>query len=215
MAKTYLFFDIECANCFGGVGKMCSFGYVLTDSDFNILESDDIVMNPECEFDWYLFSGKGATLAYDREYFRKQPSFPAFYEKIRSLLSRPDNQNFVFGEINDVGFVVTAVERYGCQWFDFSACNVEKIVFVENEIFGRLGARCNLLGIDNSDITEHKSQDDSVMTMRLLKAFCEKTGENPDQLVQKHTEFCFSAKDFLKVREKRLRKKARKEARKK
>lgn len=39
----YLFFDIECSE-----GKsMCSFGYVLTDEKFRILEKDDILMNPE------------------------------------------------------------------------------------------------------------------------------------------------------------------------
>ena len=31
MNKRYLFFDVECANCFNGKGKLCSFGYVLTD----------------------------------------------------------------------------------------------------------------------------------------------------------------------------------------
>ena len=42
----YLFFDIECSE-----GKsMCSFGYVLTDEKFRILEKDDILMNPEAIF---------------------------------------------------------------------------------------------------------------------------------------------------------------------
>ena len=54
----FLFFDVECANCFGGVGKMCSFGYVLVDSEFNVIETDDIVMNPEAPFDWYLTKTK-------------------------------------------------------------------------------------------------------------------------------------------------------------
>ena len=62
MDNSYLFFDIECANCFNGEGKMCSFGYVLTDADFNILDSQDLVMNPETEFDWYLFSNKMVVL---------------------------------------------------------------------------------------------------------------------------------------------------------
>ena len=40
----YIFFDIECANCFNGDGKICSFGYVITDRFFNILEKEDIVL---------------------------------------------------------------------------------------------------------------------------------------------------------------------------
>ena len=57
--KTFVFFDCECANTFDGVGKICSLGYVIADDELNIIESEDVVMNPECEFDWYLFSGKG------------------------------------------------------------------------------------------------------------------------------------------------------------
>ena len=33
----YLFFDIECAN---RLNKICEFGYVLTDENFNILKKD-------------------------------------------------------------------------------------------------------------------------------------------------------------------------------
>ena len=58
MSETYLFFDIESANCYGGEGHICSFGYVICDSDFNVLEMDDIVMNPEAPFDWYLTKTK-------------------------------------------------------------------------------------------------------------------------------------------------------------
>ena len=65
MDKTYLLFDIECANCFNGIGKMCSLGYVLVNEDFEILDEDDVVMNPETEFDWYLFDPKtDCSLAY-------------------------------------------------------------------------------------------------------------------------------------------------------
>ena len=33
----YLFFDIECSNCFNNIGKMCEFGYVVTDENFKII----------------------------------------------------------------------------------------------------------------------------------------------------------------------------------
>ena len=38
----YLFFDIECANCYDGVGKICEFGYVLTDEYFTVLEEESL-----------------------------------------------------------------------------------------------------------------------------------------------------------------------------
>ena len=42
----YLFFDIEC--CDGN--HICSFGYVIINSDFEILEKRDLVINPEKVF---------------------------------------------------------------------------------------------------------------------------------------------------------------------
>ena len=46
----YLFFDIECAGVFKNVAKICAFGYCLTDEKFNILEKEDILINPQGGF---------------------------------------------------------------------------------------------------------------------------------------------------------------------
>ena len=80
--KSFVFFDCECANTFDGVGKICSLGYVICDDDLNIIESEDVVMNPECDFDWYLFSPKNkCQLAYSKDYFRANPNFSSYYKK--------------------------------------------------------------------------------------------------------------------------------------
>ena len=50
----YLFFDIECANCHGGTGKICEFGYVITDESFNETKRNLFIINPRSEFDWYV-----------------------------------------------------------------------------------------------------------------------------------------------------------------
>ena len=42
----YLFFDIECSNCFGKNPKICEFGYVLTDENFKVIQSDSIPISP-------------------------------------------------------------------------------------------------------------------------------------------------------------------------
>ena len=84
---TYLFFDIECANCFDGIGKICSFGYVLCDENFSVIETDDLLMNPAAPFDWYLFKKDSkCKLAYSREDYINNPKFPEHYKKIKSLL---------------------------------------------------------------------------------------------------------------------------------
>ena len=61
----YVFFDIECANCIHGEGKICSFGFVKTDENFNVIQEHDLLRNPDAPF---LLgnakTGKGITLAY-------------------------------------------------------------------------------------------------------------------------------------------------------
>lgn len=101
----YLFFDIECANCFNGNGKICSFGYVIADERLRITEQRDIVVNPRQKF--HLHSRNGACdieLAYPTETFRQAPDFPYFYEEISQMLTAPDR--FVFGHSVDRKSVV-------------------------------------------------------------------------------------------------------------
>ena len=100
----YVFFDIECANCFQGRGKICSFGYVITDEFFNVLEKKDIVMNPHAKF--HLFGHRnhpGIVLAYDEKIFKSSPSFPKYYEEIRSLLQDKNNLVFGFSRVRSIG----------------------------------------------------------------------------------------------------------------
>ena len=49
----YVFFDIECANCIEGQAKICSFGYVVTDEQFDVIEREDLIVNP-LDFDTLL-----------------------------------------------------------------------------------------------------------------------------------------------------------------
>ena len=83
----FLFFDIECANCFGGVGKIFSFGYVLTDEHFNILERDDILMNPDVtRWDWYVIKNM---VAYDRSISPRSRNSPNFIPVSPASLTAP------------------------------------------------------------------------------------------------------------------------------
>lgn len=215
-SPTYLFFDVECANCYDGVGKMCSFGYVLTDTKFRVLESADLVMNPECQFDWYLFKNKNdIKLAYSKEYFYSQPSFPHFYQKIRELLTAENRKIFTFGYATDVGFVVTAVERYKCPWIDFEAADIEKYTKEEGGVHGKLGERCAMLGIDDSDLKEHNSRDDAMMTMRLLKTWCKLKKISVDDFLRNAQNSVCSAREFARMRNRRMKRKAARAARKK
>ena len=50
-----LFFDLECANCYNHVAKICEFGYVLTDDKLNIIAKENLIVNPMSPFNTYGF----------------------------------------------------------------------------------------------------------------------------------------------------------------
>lgn len=202
MEHSYLFFDIECANCFGGVGKMCSFGYVLTDGDFNVLDSQDVAMNPEAEFDWYLFSAKNkCKLAYSKDYFRAQRSFSAYYKEIKKLLEEGGRRVIGFSSANDVGFVVAAWERYGLEPINFSAYDSAAIASSMTGEKRGLSDWCAFFNIDTSNLTAHCSRDDAMMTMLLVKALCAQKNEGLEALLAAHKDSRLSVEKYLERRE--------------
>ena len=99
----YLFFDVECSNCHNGIGKLCEFGYVLTDEKFNILAKDDIPMSPG-KGHWSRFdltgrkSERDLVLSYDYDYYYAQPEFPSFYARIKKLMCDKDTICFFHGQ---------------------------------------------------------------------------------------------------------------------
>ena len=62
LIMNYLFLDMECSNG----NDICSFGYVLADENFNVLQQNDVLINPESKFVLTNREGtQGISLAYD------------------------------------------------------------------------------------------------------------------------------------------------------
>ncbi len=204
MDKTYLFFDIECANCFGGVGKMCSFGYVIVNQDWTILDEDDVVMNPETEFDWYLFDQKhGCKLAYSKDYFRAQRNFESYYSGIKKMMEASGRKIFGFSVKNDMGFLQSACERYNLPSINYAAYDIAKIIDSANSVKNgkSLEDWCRIYKVPCENLVSHKSSDDAKMTMLLFKAFCESKNETMDSLAEKNKGNKLSIEKFLEQRE--------------
>ena len=167
--KSFVFFDCECANTFEGIGKICSLGYVICDDDLNVIESEDVVINPECEFDWYILSGKGeCKLAYSKDFFRTKPNFESYYKNIKNLFTTGNRYIGGFAVSNDVGFVNSACQRYNCDYINFRAFDAEK--YFENK-YGKkqkLSQWAQEFGVNVSKFQSHKSVDDAMMTMLCL-----------------------------------------------
>ena len=116
----YVFFDIECACVYKSVAKICAFGYVVADEKFNVLEREEILLNPKGKF--HLTDrkgGQGIVLPYEYEDFKKYPIFPAVYKKIKALLE--DKESMVCGHatINDVNYLNLETRRFKLPSFQF------------------------------------------------------------------------------------------------
>ncbi|MCR4630844.1 MAG: hypothetical protein K5786_04370 [Treponema sp.] len=182
--KNFVFFDCECANTFDGVGKICSLGYVICDDDLNVIESEDVVMNPECDFDWYLFSGKGGIkLAYSKDYFRTKPNYESYYKDIKKLFTTGNRYIAGFAVSNDVGFVNDANERYNLPYIQFRAFDLERYLERKYGKKQKLVEWAEEFGVNLAKFQSHKSVDDAMMTMLCLKAECMKSGLSVEEIL--------------------------------
>lgn len=169
----YVFYDVECSNCFNGEGKICSFGYVITDEDFNLIDKRDLVMNPASRF--YLRRKEGRPeieLAYTEEYFKSQPKFDAFYEKIRDLLEEPDQIVMGHSILNDVKHLAYQCKRYKlpCINYRFGDSQLIYKKFVQNGPQVGLARICEEYDIVPEHL--HRSDDDAWATMEFVRKIC-------------------------------------------
>lgn len=179
----YLFFDIECCN-----GKdICSFGYVLTDEEFNIIKKEDIVINPNKNFN--LTDKKGnarITLAYSEDCFFKAQDFTYHYEYLKSILE--DEKVIIVGHgvNNDINFLQIACLRYKLPFISFKVYNTQnlskKIDIINN--IKALNKIIKILEINVDGLFEHKSCDDAEMTMLVVKEICKRKECNVKDLIE-------------------------------
>lgn len=184
----YVFFDIECANCFQGRGKICSFGYVITNERFKILEKKDIVINPHSKFHLAGHGNHpGIVLAYDEKKFKASPIFPVYYDRIRALLQDKNNLVFGFSVMSDANYIKSECERYNKEIFDYNFIDVQRIYTDMHELPNTPSLiKCaSEYGVkQKQDI--HKSDDDALFTMRVMKGMCEACSLSPKELIEKY-----------------------------
>ncbi len=177
----YLFFDIESID--RAHKTICTFGYVLTDNRFNILQKEDIIINPnlqDSELDkWAL----NKIVKYPLDQIRANPTFDKYYEKIKNLIQ--DSQTIVFGYglINDVAYVNSESKRYNKELIIDD--NVK--LFEVQDIYKKYSGDKNPMGlkklaqsleIDISHLAAHKSSDDAEITMLVAKCLLKKLDIN-------------------------------------
>lgn len=178
----YLFFDIECFN-----GRdICEFGYVITDTEFNVLEKKDFTINPENRFNLTGRSdGKDIKLYYPYSTYHKSEKFPFFYDRIKELIEYPDQLIVGHAISNDAGFIRNACKRYKLGPINFRFADTQRMYseftnFRNSISLENAGERLNV----EKPKYLHKSDDDSELTMNLVKGMCKELECSLEELIE-------------------------------
>ncbi len=167
----YLFFDTESANCRSN-GNIFSFGYLITDEDFNVcFPQTDIVINPRCKFDPYV---KKHILAYKTAQIKSAPNFSEVYDKICEIMTAEGVICIGYGVENDLKFLNGDCARYGLEKIPARFYDVQTLIKqAENRQFRKLSVEyAELTG--GTDEHAHRSDADAYFTMRVAQEICKK-----------------------------------------
>lgn len=169
----FVFYDVECANCYEGRGKLCSFGYVVTDENFKILKKEDVLIDPNSEFQPFVLKH---VIKYKEEDFADKPRFNMVYKTIKDLLTDRKNISFGFDVYNDLKYINDECIRYRLPLIKTISYDIQAFyeMYVGNKEKKSLGGLAELFEIDLSSLTEHNSLDDAMITMLVMKAIAKK-----------------------------------------
>jgi len=183
----YLFYDIE--SCTGSYidGSLCSLGYCITDTNFEVLDQRDIIINPApAKFfpGWYGRNNKIPKLAYDESVFRSEKKFPQHYDEITSLFSG-DILVFGYAIENDVKYLNGTCDFYSLNRIPFTFLDVALIYDVINKATQRTRLE-DLAKKYEIEYRAHRSDEDARATMEILKAICKENGLTLSELISKY-----------------------------
>ncbi len=210
----YVFFDCECANCLNGEGKICSLGYVITDTQFNVIKKKDIIINPEAPFMLGdVKSGNGIKLAYPLFRFKWSHTFPFYYNEIKNLFTKEEVIAFGFAVNQDVSYLTYTCKRYNLPIIYFKFFDVQ---LFEQKLYEKK----NPSGLDHliqemnlQQFTYHESDDDAMMTMEVFKKILEDNKLTVSDAIKKYPKaysdvdkFIKDAKVRLQIKEEKRRK---------
>ncbi len=178
----YLFFDIECSD---GV-HICELGYVLTDESFNLLDRGVIVINPESPFTLLNnHNGSEIKLFYTEAQYRSAPTFPEVYERIKELIEAPEQVVVGHAMINDAEFLRTAAARYSLEALTFEFLDTQRLFREYVNTTDRVSLEHLEQELELEPVKyHHKSDEDALLTMRLLREICQRAGRTVDELAR-------------------------------
>lgn len=191
----YLAFDIECCD-----GKhICEFGYVITDEKFNVIKKAVITINPESKFNLVgRPDGRDLYLSFSEEQYYNSPIFTIYYDEIKNLLEH--HEQIVVGHAvgNDADFLRTACNRYNLSPINFQFFDSQKAYSEYTNIKKRISLENaeNEMSLEKSERL-HKSDDDALLSLRLVQAMCQNLETDLTQLMVLCPTACGSSRNHM------------------
>ncbi len=190
----YLFFDIECANCYQNCAKIFSLGFLITDENFNILhDKEDVLINPRDRFDWYVAK---KMMAYPKEIFKDMPPFPEFYPRFQEMFEDEDTMVVGYAVTNDVHFLHDDCKRYGLSPLTYKFYDVQQLYArqpVNNTAKNLEDSLLSWCQVEPENL--HRSDEDAYNTMLIMKAIAAYHGTDLPGLMEMFPDCGGSTKD--------------------
>ena len=192
----YLFFDIEGANNYDFVAKMCTFGYVISTSDYQLIHKSDIVINPQSFFEHHLIKHKMA--AYDLKTYKKSPTFRYYYPKIKDILENKNQLIIGWSVENDVKYLYDACKRYHLKQIKFKFLDLQKLIMLldKQDNVASLENTCEKLSINK--VILHKSDEDAYLTMKIAKVITKKLNTSLEKLCLQYPNCLSNVDEYIK-----------------
>jgi DNA polymerase III epsilon subunit-like protein len=197
----YVFFDIECACVYKDTAKICAFGYCLTDEQFNIIEKEDLLINPKGKFHLTDRKGKaGLVLPYDYQDFKNYPPFPQVFPRIRKILEGRNKLVFGHATNNDIKYLNLETKRFSLLPFEFAFYDTQLLYMsmigsFEKQLGLESVAQALNVNVDvtpesaaeqAADFAPHRAVDDAYVTMRIAQEMCRQEGVSLSELLLKY-----------------------------
>jgi len=182
----YLFIDFEFSNSNNHEPKICEFGYVLVDSNLEIIEEDDILINPGKGGAFQ--TGVGFPYAHPMKDYYKAPLYPMRYDFIKNLLLERDTVIIGFSIDSDIDSIKVQNKRYNLPDYHIKGYDIQRYldeykkearkVSLEKK-FNEMAYEEDLMGI-----RAHNPEDDAYMTFKIFQYSMEDSGKNIDEFMK-------------------------------
>ena len=181
----YLIIDTESCTGKSNDGSLCSLGYAVADENFNIIERNDLLINPLPKRfavgDKKNLKRTGVMFAYGVDEFRRAPTFKERYNEIKRLFE--GRLVLGFAMANDVKYLNDACDKYSLSRIEYKYMDVQLAYRLLNPDANSIGLK-TLAEKYGIKYLEHRSDEDAVVSLHVLNGILAENQVKYDDFVR-------------------------------